>query len=97
MKIEKESLYASSVGIEIALSIGLGMFFGWWLDKRFDTSPWLFILFFMAGLGSAIKAVIRIMKMVDMSDETELEIEKITGDELHLKKEDFKEDDNLPD
>ncbi len=97
MKIEKEALFASSVGIEIALSIGLGMFLGWWLDKKFDTEPWLFILFLFAGLGSAIKAVIRIMKMVDMQDETKEELTKLTDNSFQLNKSDFKEDDNIPD
>ncbi len=97
MKIEKEALFASSVGIEIALSIGLGMFFGWWLDKKFDTAPWLFILFLFAGTGSAVKAVIRIMKMVDMQDETREELAKITDKSLQLDKNDFKENDNIPD
>lgn len=97
MKIEKEALFASSVGIEIALSIGLGMFLGWWLDKKFDTHPWFFILFLFAGLGSAIKAVIRIMKMVDMQDETKEELAKLTDNSLELIKSDFREDDNTPD
>lgn len=96
MKIDKEALFASSIGLEVAISIGLGMFFGWWLDKKFDTSPYLFIVFFLAGIGSAVKAVIRIMKMVDMRDETEKEIKNIT-ENFKLSKEDFKEDDNLPD
>ena len=97
MKIEKEALFASSVGIEIALSIGLGMFFGWWLDKKFDTAPWLFVLFLFAGIGSAVKAVIRIMKMVDMQDETKDELAKITDKSFQLNKNDFKENDNIPD
>jgi len=96
LKIDKEALFASSIGLEVAISIGLGMFFGWWLDKKFDTSPYLFIVFFLAGIGSAVKAVIRIMKMVDMRDETEKEIKNIT-ENFKLSKEDFKEDDNLPD
>ena len=93
MKIDKEALFASSLGIEIALSIGLGMFFGYWLDKKFDTAPWFFIVFFMAGIGSAIKAVIRIIKMVEKQGETD-NIEKIN--EYELTKENFSSDD-LPD
>ena len=93
MKIDKEALFASSLGIEIALSIGLGMFFGYWLDKKFDTAPWFFIVFFMAGIGSAIKAVIRIIKMVEKQGEAD-NIEKIN--EYELTKENFSSDD-LPD
>ena len=101
MKIDKEALYASSLGIEIALSIGLGMFFGWWLDNKFSTSPWLFIVFFMAGIGSAIKAVMRIIKLVENENpegdhlENSEVIERIDGYELT--RENFSDDENLPD
>jgi ATP synthase protein I len=94
MKIDKEALHASSMGIEIALSTGLGMFFGWWLDKKFDTAPWLFIVFFMAGIGSAIKALMRMIKIVEAQDTTE---EEIISETLIPNKEDFKEKDNTPD
>jgi len=104
MKVDKEALYTSSIGIEIALSIGVGMYFGWWLDNKFETYPWFFIVFSIAGLGSAIKAVIRVIKIVEGQDseldktkdgQNDEKIEKIDG--LALTKENFSDDDNLPD
>jgi len=106
MKVDKEALYASSIGIEIALSIGLGMFLGWWLDNKFNTDPWLFILFFLAGIGSAVKAVMRVIKIVENQDSENADssnnknaksegIETIDG--FALTKENFSDDENLPD
>jgi len=64
----KAVIYASSLGIEIALSIGIGGYFGFWLDKKFDTEPWLLLLFFLFGIGAAIKSLIRFIKIVEKED-----------------------------
>ncbi|MGD8762014.1 MAG: AtpZ/AtpI family protein [Desulfobacteraceae bacterium] len=56
--------YFSSIGISIALAIFIGLFVGIYLDRRFDTSPWLTLIFLAIGiaagfrnLGMAIKKV----------------------------------------
>ena len=67
-KFDKLALYASTLGIEIALSIGIGLYAGYWLDKKYGTEPWLMLLFFFFGIGAAIKAVIRFIKQVEEKD-----------------------------
>ena len=47
--------FVSTVGIAMAISIGLGAFFGYYLDKKFNTEPWLFIVFLIFGIIAAFK------------------------------------------
>jgi ATP synthase protein I len=51
-----------TLGLEIALCIGLGFFGGRWIDGKLGTEPWLAGLGFFFGLGAAGKAVLRTMK-----------------------------------
>jgi len=45
----------STLGLTMALSICLGAFFGYYLDKKFGTSPWLFLVFFVFGIIAAFR------------------------------------------
>jgi ATP synthase protein I len=47
--------FASTVGIAMALSIALGAFIGYYLDKWFDTKPWLSLVFLGFGIAAAFK------------------------------------------
>ena len=44
-----------TVGIELVLSVLLGLFGGQFLDRRFHTAPWLMLL----GLGYGVAAGVR--------------------------------------
>lgn len=52
----------SAVGIEIFLSLVIGVGGGMWLDRHFHLSPWLTLLGAFAGVGSAIKALVRVAR-----------------------------------
>ena len=41
----KDLAYYSSLGISVALAIFIGLGIGVWLDRKFDTSPWLTLVF----------------------------------------------------
>ena len=45
----------STVGIAMALSIAIGAFIGYYLDKWFDTKPWLSLIFLGFGIAAAFK------------------------------------------
>ena len=47
--------YLSTLGLTMALSISLGAFLGYYLDKTFGTSPWLFLIFFIFGVIAAFR------------------------------------------
>jgi len=55
---------AGTLGLEIALSIGVGLVGGRWLDTRWGTTPWMSLLGLGVGLIVAIKAVVRVMKLL---------------------------------
>ncbi len=51
----RDFAYYSSLGFQIALSIFIGLFAGIYLDRRFDTTPWITLV----GLGMGIAAAFR--------------------------------------
>lgn len=51
-----------AVGLEIAVAIIIGYFGGRYLDGWFKTTPWLSWIGFGAGVGAAIKALIRVVR-----------------------------------
>ena len=56
-----------AVGLEVALSIALGYFGGQYLDGRWGTGPWLKYVGLVAGVGAAIKALIRVTRAYQRS------------------------------
>ncbi|HEY4187477.1 MAG TPA: AtpZ/AtpI family protein [Polyangia bacterium] len=51
-----------AVGIEVAVAICIGYFGGHWLDGKLRTAPWLSFIGFAAGIGAAIKALVRVTR-----------------------------------
>ena len=47
--------HVSTVGLSMALAIGLGAFIGYYLDKKFGTKPWLFFVFLGCGIAAAFR------------------------------------------
>lgn len=56
-----------AVGLEIALAIALGYFGGQYLDRKFGTGPWLEYVGLVAGIGAAIKALVRVTRAYQKS------------------------------
>ena len=54
--------FTGAVGIEVAVAIAIGAFGGQWLDRKLGTAPWLTYLGFAAGIGAAIKALVRVTR-----------------------------------
>ena len=54
------------LGWQLVLTIGLMTYFGWWLDKKFETEPWLLIIFSflgcVAGMFSMLKTILDLNK-----------------------------------
>ncbi len=59
------SLSASSIGIEFAVAIIFAMLGGMWLDKRFDSSPWLLLLCLCFGFATGLRGVWRHVAAAD--------------------------------
>lgn len=59
---EKEYLQYLSLGAEIAAALALPLLFGYWLDGRLGTSPWMLLAGALAGIVILIGVVIRISR-----------------------------------
>ena len=45
----------STAGMAMAFSIGIGVLIGYYLDKKFNTDPWFFIIFLIFGVVAAFR------------------------------------------
>jgi len=53
----RELAYYSSLGFSIALSIVIGLAIGVYLDRRFDSSPWLTLIFLGLGIAAGFRNI----------------------------------------
>ena len=58
----KRYLRFSSMGIELGVSVMVGLIGGQWLDKRFGTEPWLLLLGLLFGMAAGFRSVFRALK-----------------------------------
>jgi len=56
-KLFRTLSYLGSVGLSMALSIGLGALIGHYLDGKFGTAPWLFLFFLGCGIAAAFRSL----------------------------------------
>ncbi len=71
-KLGRQFKSIGSLGIiPMILAIGpiLGLLIGQFLDKKFDTSPWLTILFLIFGFVAAIREMIRLLNQANSDEE----------------------------
>ena len=47
--------HLSTIGLTMAVSIGLGALIGHYLDNRFGTEPWLLLVFIGFGIAAAFR------------------------------------------
>jgi ATP synthase protein I len=53
-----------TIGLEMALSVVIGILFGWWLDRLLDTKPWLTVIFMLFGVAAGFRSLFRLLKDV---------------------------------
>lgn len=58
----KDLAYYSSLGLQVALSIFIGLFFGRWLDGVFGTSPLWMMIFLGFGIAAGFKNMLLALK-----------------------------------
>ena len=51
---------ASSLGLMFPIAIAIGYFWGKWMDRVFDTTPWMTYIFTACGLIAAFVNLFRI-------------------------------------
>lgn len=60
----------AGLGLQFALSIVLSAFAGQWLDRRYDTEPWLMLSAVIVGAGGTFYSIYRKL-MADLRREEE--------------------------
>jgi len=64
------------IAVEMIAGLAVGVGGGLYLDKQFDTAPWLLILGFVLGSGASFANVIRTAKELDAKAAREREAAK---------------------
>ena len=65
------SLSASSVGLELGISVLITLVFGIWLDGQLGTEPWMMLAFLGVGFAAGFRGVLRAVRRADRAAETE--------------------------
>ena len=68
------ALSASSVGLELGLSVIIGLLVGYYMDKWLGTEPWLMLLWLVFGVVAGFRGVFRAVARADKAyDEAQAE------------------------
>lgn len=65
------ALSASSVGLELGIAVIVGLLGGMWLDSRFETKPWLMLVFMVFGLVAGFRNVLRAVERAERAGHEE--------------------------
>ena len=64
-----DALSASSVGLELGISVIVGLLFGMWLDRQIGTTPWMMLVFLGFGLFAGFRGVLRAVHRAEKAGE----------------------------
>ena len=64
-------LTATTLGIHIVVATFVGFITGWYLDKWFDTKPWLTMLMLVLGVIAGFKNVFEEVRKIQRTEERE--------------------------
>ena len=80
--IYRSARYAS-VGLEIGISIVIGMLGGWWIDVKFGFGPWGLMVGLCLGFTAAVRAMLRTYRMIMADHATEESATSKESDDGH--------------
>jgi ATP synthase protein I len=55
----RSSMRLASLGVELAAGLGAAVLLGYWIDRRFGTSPWGLLICAVIGIVGGLYNVIR--------------------------------------
>jgi ATP synthase protein I len=64
-RLYKQLLRFSSIGLEMGLSVAIGLGIGFLLDYYLDTKPWFMLIFFFVGIAAAFRSLFSLIKNID--------------------------------
>ena len=56
-RLLREWAYYASLGLQVALSVVIGLAIGLYLDKRFGTAPWCMLVFLVMGIVAGYRNI----------------------------------------
>lgn len=65
------ALSASSVGLELGISVMLGLIGGYYLDQYLGSTPWMMLLFLVFGLIAGFRGVLRAVSRAEKAADAE--------------------------
>ena len=69
-QLESKWIQFSAMGLELGLSVIVGLLIGNFLDGQFGTEPWLLLLFLIFGLIAGFRSVFRLLKKLNSTENT---------------------------
>ncbi len=64
----KSMIGYSSLGLEMGLSVAIGIGMGYFLDSFFKTYPYLTIIFMFFGIAAAFKTIFTLLRKIERED-----------------------------
>ena len=64
-KFYKQLARVSAIGLEMGLSVAIGLAIGYFLDRHFHTKPWLTVIFLILGIVAAFRSLFSLAKDID--------------------------------
>jgi ATP synthase protein I len=61
----------STLGLEMGLSVAVGVAIGYYLDKWLKTEPWLLIIFIFVGAAAGFRSLFRALKRLERENKEE--------------------------
>ena len=78
----------STVGLDFALSILVGLFGGRWLDRKFGTGGWLTIIGLGFGIAAGVRTLIQALKRANREAEEAEKRDREARTKFHEKRDD---------
>ena len=64
-KLYRQFARVSAIGLEMGLSVAIGLAIGYFLDRYFHTKPWFTIIFLILGIVAAFRSLFSLAKDID--------------------------------
>jgi ATP synthase protein I len=58
----------SAIGLEMGLSVAIGLAIGYYLDRYFQTKPWLTMIFLILGVVAGFRRLASLAKEIGKGD-----------------------------
>ncbi len=64
-KFYKQLARVSAIGLEMGISVAIGLAIGYFLDRYLNTRPWFTVIFLILGIVAAFRSLFSLAKDID--------------------------------